>query len=159
MATTRHVHPSDRGGWDVRTDGSGRVGAHEETKRDAIRRAREIVARRGGGEVVVHGPDGTVEERTAVDGARPRKTTPAPRPGTPSAAPPRADGPNPPVVLASPLEAAPHDGWAADDSAVMRRRAEIAIVAPALALAAVAAVVVLSRRRRRSRRRLPARRR
>ncbi|KQP63114.1 DUF2188 domain-containing protein [Nocardioides sp. Leaf285] len=62
----RHVVPSDRGGWDVTAPGAKRPSAHAGTQREAQDRAREIVHRAGGGEVVTHGRDGRIRDSDTV---------------------------------------------------------------------------------------------
>jgi hypothetical protein len=62
----RHVVPNSEGGWDVVKPGADRVSSHKPTQRDAIDRAREIVGNAGGGEVVIHRPDGTIRDSDTV---------------------------------------------------------------------------------------------
>jgi hypothetical protein len=47
----RYVVPNPAGGWDVVKENHKRASAHEDTKKEAIGRAREIVQNLGGGEV------------------------------------------------------------------------------------------------------------
>lgn len=58
----RHVVPADGGGWNVEKPDASRVSAHYDTQREAIARAREIVANTGG-ELVVHGRDGQIRHK------------------------------------------------------------------------------------------------
>jgi hypothetical protein len=70
-----HVVPNTRSGWDVvRSGASARDSAHE-TKKDAIARARDLVLQSGGGEVVIHGRDGTIQESETIGepARRPRR--------------------------------------------------------------------------------------
>ena len=62
----RHVVPNPDGGWDVRAPGAGRSSAHTDTQSNAIDRAREIVGNVGGGEVVIHRPDGRIRDSDTV---------------------------------------------------------------------------------------------
>lgn len=64
--TDRHVVPSPGGGWDVKKPGAGRSSSHQSTQSGAIDRAREIVHNAGGGEVVIHRPDGTIRDSDTV---------------------------------------------------------------------------------------------
>jgi len=62
----RHVVPDPDGGWNVKKPGSDRPSAHTDTQSGAIERAREIVENIGGGEVVIHRPDGTIRDSDTV---------------------------------------------------------------------------------------------
>lgn len=62
----RHVVPDPEGGWDVVKPGADRASAHADTQADAIDRAREIVGNTGGGEVVIHRPDGSIRDSDTV---------------------------------------------------------------------------------------------
>lgn len=62
----RHVVPNSDGGWDVRAPGADRASAHKVTQAEAIDRAREIVAKSGGGEVVIHGRDSRIRDSDTV---------------------------------------------------------------------------------------------
>ncbi|MGH2756783.1 MAG: DUF2188 domain-containing protein, partial [Actinomycetota bacterium] len=62
----RHVVKSPEGGWDVKAPGAERPSAHEKTQADAERRAKDIVAGAGGGEVVIHGRDGRIRDKDTV---------------------------------------------------------------------------------------------
>ena len=63
----RHVVPSnDQGGWDVVKPSAGRSSGHFPTQGDAIDRAREIMRNEGGGEVVIHRPDGSIRDSDTV---------------------------------------------------------------------------------------------
>lgn len=64
--TERHVVPSEGGGWDVVTPGGQRASSHHETQADAIDRGRVIVHNAGGGEVVIHGRDGSIRDSDTV---------------------------------------------------------------------------------------------
>jgi len=64
MATnTYHVIPQIGGGWSVRKSGAARANRTFETKQDAIGHARDV-AKKSGVELVIHGRDGTIRERT-----------------------------------------------------------------------------------------------
>lgn len=62
----RHVTPKPEGGWDVQKPGSSRASSHHDTQAQAIDRARDIVGRSGGGEVVIHGRDGRVRDADTI---------------------------------------------------------------------------------------------
>lgn len=62
----RHVVPNPDGGWDVKKPGANRSSSRENTQSEAINRAREIVRNAGGGEVVIHRPDGTIRDSDTV---------------------------------------------------------------------------------------------
>jgi hypothetical protein len=61
---TYHVMPSLAGGWSVRKSGALRADRTFETKHDAIGHGR-VVAKKVGGELVIHGRYGNVCERTS----------------------------------------------------------------------------------------------
>lgn len=61
----RHV-AKNPGGWDVKAAGSERASAHERTQADAERRAKEIVRKAGGGEVIIHDRDGSIRDNDTV---------------------------------------------------------------------------------------------
>jgi len=62
----RHVVPDPDGGWNVVKPGSDRASAHTDTQAEGIDRAREIVGNSGGGEVVIHRPDGTIRDSDTI---------------------------------------------------------------------------------------------
>jgi len=68
MANTnrRHVVPDEGGGWKVVKPGAKRASAKTDTQAQAERRAKEIVANQGGGEVRVHRPDGRIRDSDTV---------------------------------------------------------------------------------------------
>lgn len=61
----RHVVPAESG-WQVEKENAKRPSAKAPTQAEAVTRAVEIVANDGGGNVVVHGADGTVRETRTV---------------------------------------------------------------------------------------------
>lgn len=61
----RHVVP-DAGGWKVVKPGAKRASARTKTQAEAERRAKQIVANQGGGEVRVHRRDGRVRDSDTV---------------------------------------------------------------------------------------------
>ena len=61
----RHVKPTDDG-WAVEKPDAQRPRVKTPTQAEAVKRAVEIVANDGGGEVVVHGTDGKVRESRTV---------------------------------------------------------------------------------------------
>lgn len=62
----RHVTPHPDGGWQVTKPGSERASARTDTQADAIDRAREILGNDGGGEIVIHRPDGQIRDSDTV---------------------------------------------------------------------------------------------
>jgi hypothetical protein len=62
----RHVVPNPDGGWDVVAPKAGRVSAHVDTQGEAVDRARQIVHNSGGGEIVIHRPDGSIRDSDTV---------------------------------------------------------------------------------------------
>jgi hypothetical protein len=62
----RHVVSDADGGWNVVAPGSRRASAHVDTQDQAISRAREIVGNSGGGEVVIHRPNGQIRDSDTV---------------------------------------------------------------------------------------------
>lgn len=65
-SSRRHVVPNPEGGWDVKAPGAKRASSHHPSQADAERRAKEIVANDGGGEVVVHRPNGQIRDSDTV---------------------------------------------------------------------------------------------
>ncbi|HEY8491335.1 MAG TPA: DUF2188 domain-containing protein [Dehalococcoidia bacterium] len=65
-STRRHVTPDSAGNWVVKAPDAKRVSSRHETQREAIERAKEIVSRAGGGEVVIHGRDGRIRDSDTV---------------------------------------------------------------------------------------------
>ena len=72
----RHIVPRD-GGWAVVKPHSDRASARTDTQGEAINRAREILGNDGGGELIIHRPDGTIRESDTV----PPGNDPYPPPG------------------------------------------------------------------------------
>lgn len=62
----RHVVPNPKGGWDVKKPNASRASSHHGTQAEAEARAKDILARAGGGEVVVHGTDGRIRDSDTV---------------------------------------------------------------------------------------------
>ena len=62
----RHVVPNPGGGWDVRAPGGQRSSAHTPRQSDAIDRAREILERSGGGELVIHDREGRIRDSDTI---------------------------------------------------------------------------------------------
>ena len=58
----KHVVPSQRGGWAVRSTGARRAARVFNNKKQAVEFAREF-AQKESGELYVHGRDGTIKER------------------------------------------------------------------------------------------------
>jgi hypothetical protein len=66
----RHVVPNPAGGWDVKKPRTDRASAHHAIQREAEQRAKEILGNAGGGEVVIHRPDGSIRDKDTVPPAR-----------------------------------------------------------------------------------------
>jgi hypothetical protein len=62
----RYVVPSEEGGWDVVKENHQRASAHLPTKREAINRARQIVAYAGGGEVRIQNQQGQLIDSDTI---------------------------------------------------------------------------------------------
>jgi hypothetical protein len=62
----RHVVPNPAGGWDVKKPGVSRASSHHDTQAAAEQRAKEILARSGGGEAVIHDRSGRVRDSDTV---------------------------------------------------------------------------------------------
>ena len=62
----RHVVSNPDGGWDVRKPHADRSSGHFDTQADAEARAREILTGIGGGEVVIHRPDGRIRDSDTI---------------------------------------------------------------------------------------------
>lgn len=62
----RHVVRNPSGGWDVKKPGSDRASSHHDTQTDAEARAKEIVGRSGGEEVVIHDRQGKIRDSDTV---------------------------------------------------------------------------------------------
>lgn len=63
--TRRHVVPSDKG-WAVKADGAKRASSRHATQAEAEAAAKRLVGRNGGGEVVIHRPDGRIRDSDTV---------------------------------------------------------------------------------------------
>lgn len=62
----RHVTKNDEGRWDVVAPGAKRASSSHHTQAEAVARARQIVGRSGGGEVITHGVDGRIRDSDTV---------------------------------------------------------------------------------------------
>ena len=62
----RHIVRNPKGGWDVKKPGATRASSHHDTQADAERDAKQILANQGGGEAVIHRPDGTIRDSDTV---------------------------------------------------------------------------------------------
>ena len=62
----RHVVPDGDGNWKIVRPGAERASATAPTQHAAEQRAKEIVRNAGGGEVVIHRPDGTIRDSDTV---------------------------------------------------------------------------------------------
>lgn len=70
-----HVVPDRSGGWEVVQPGAKRPDSAHRTQKDAEKRAREIVTKRGGGEVLVHGRDGRIKDSDTIAPSGVRKSS------------------------------------------------------------------------------------
>ncbi len=72
MAGRRDVVPSkgDRKGWDVMKPGSKEPVSHHQTQAAAEKAAKQDLGRKGGGEVVIHRPDGSIRDKDTVPPGR-----------------------------------------------------------------------------------------
>lgn len=61
----RHVVPR-KDGWAVKAPDSKRASSVHSTQASAEAAAKKIVGRQGGGEVVIHRPDGTIRDSDTV---------------------------------------------------------------------------------------------
>ncbi len=62
----RHIVRNPNGGWDVKRPNASRASAHLPTQGAAERRAKEILRGDGGGEAVVHRPNGEIRGSDTV---------------------------------------------------------------------------------------------
>jgi len=62
----RHVVPNPKGGWDVKKPDADRASSHHDKKSDAEQRAKDILRNDGGGEAVIHGKDGKIQDSDTV---------------------------------------------------------------------------------------------
>ena len=62
----RHVTRRSDGDWQVKKAGASRASAVEPTQSAAIDRARQILENAGGGELVIHRPDGRIRDSDTV---------------------------------------------------------------------------------------------
>lgn len=76
MATNRYVKPNAEGGWDILKEGHHRALLHYDTQGKAVRRARELTRREGGGAVRVMNVTGKIVREAMVPAAT-RAVTPA----------------------------------------------------------------------------------
>lgn len=75
MANKRVVQRRDDGSWEVRKPGADRASAVSATQSDGINRAREILAKDGGGELHVRGANGQIRAQdTIAPGNDPRSS-------------------------------------------------------------------------------------
>ena len=70
MTNNRHVTPNPDGGWDVQKPGASRASSHHSTQAEAEARAKQIVARAGGGEVRIHDRKGRIRDSDTVPPGR-----------------------------------------------------------------------------------------
>lgn len=68
-----HVLPDTEGGWKVVKEGAKRATRIFSTKREAVRRAREI-SRRSKGNLIIHRRDGSIQEGRSYHVFKPKRT-------------------------------------------------------------------------------------
>jgi hypothetical protein len=80
VGTKRYIRESADGRWEVLQEGHLRSNLRADTQRDAVKRARDIIRRSGGGEIRILNRTGKVVHSDTV--AKPRaKTNGTKRPG------------------------------------------------------------------------------
>ncbi len=62
----RHIVPNSGGGWSVKKPNAEKATSRHGTQAEAEARAKEILARTGGGEAVIHGRDGKIRDPDTV---------------------------------------------------------------------------------------------
>jgi hypothetical protein len=62
----KHVVPSPKGGWDVKTPGKATPDSHHRRQDTAVDAARQGVKQGGGGELITHGKDGQIREKDTI---------------------------------------------------------------------------------------------
>lgn len=73
-SSDRYVVPnSASGGWDIVKEGHRRATGHAQTKAGAIRSARTIVGKEGGGEIRILNRSGKIVDSNTVPSARGRR--------------------------------------------------------------------------------------
>lgn len=70
MARQRHVVPAPGGGWNVKVPGRSTPASHHQTQGAAHDAARDGLKRSGGGEVIIHRPDGTIRDSDTIAQAK-----------------------------------------------------------------------------------------
>ncbi len=71
MSLRYHVIPSQEGTWRVKRTGAERATSVHSTQCKAVEEARKLAKRASGGEVIVHGVDGTIK-RSSSYGSDPK---------------------------------------------------------------------------------------
>jgi hypothetical protein len=69
-SNNRHVVPDPGGGWDFTPPQGRRTSSSHKTQAEAGRRAKEISAKRGGGEIRVHRRDERIRDSDTVTPGR-----------------------------------------------------------------------------------------
>ncbi|MHA7191998.1 DUF2188 domain-containing protein [Arthrobacter sp. MDT2-16] len=64
--SSRHIVPSDKGGWDVKKPNASRASSHHETQADAVASAKEVVSNSGGGEIIIQSRDDATRSKDIV---------------------------------------------------------------------------------------------
>lgn len=70
MPRNYHVRRNPNGGWDAKAAGSKRASSNHPTQAAAEAAAKGYAAKRGGGEVRIHGRDGAIRDSDTVSRAR-----------------------------------------------------------------------------------------
>jgi hypothetical protein len=70
MARNYHVTPNSKGGWDAKAEGAKHASSNHRTQAEAEVAAKGYAANRGGGEVRIHRPNGSIRDSDTVKPAR-----------------------------------------------------------------------------------------
>jgi Uncharacterized protein conserved in bacteria (DUF2188) len=73
VTSKRYVRENGHGQWDVLQEGHRRSAVQADTKAEAVKRARDVVRREGGGEVRVMNRMGKIVTADTVTVPRPRR--------------------------------------------------------------------------------------
>lgn len=69
------VSPHPDGGWQGKEHGAKRASVRTDTQKDAIDRTRQVMEKKGGGELNVKGTNGRVRQKNTIPPAKdPRRT-------------------------------------------------------------------------------------
>jgi hypothetical protein len=69
--TTRyHIVPNEEKGWAIKKEGAKKVSDFASTQRGAERIAKRFATNSGGGEVIIHRPDGKIRDSDTIYSAK-----------------------------------------------------------------------------------------